>query len=498
MSEEPHARKRLRTVIIGAGMAGVLAGIKLASRGDTDFVIYEKGPGVGGTWRENSYPGIACDTPAHSYTYSFAHNPDWSAYYAPGPEIRAYFEEVTQRFGILEHIRFDSEIERCDWREGKWHIRTKDGRQDWGHVLVAATGVLHHPSVPAIPGLGDFERPWFHSARWDHSVAVDGKRVGVIGNGSTGVQIVSALAERSARLVHFQRSPQWIMPCPDTRYSDEERAAFRAEPAKIEQVRSGPEAEARRARFTAAIIDAGSPELAEIQAIVERNLEDSIRDPDLREKLRPNYRAACKRLVFSAHYYNAVQQPAVFLENGAIERVEPTGLRMKDGTFHELDVLVLATGFKVDQFVRPMTIHGENGIDLETMWAKGPRAHYAVTVPHFPNMCLLNGPTGPVGNFSLIDIAERQWAYFDQLLDEVRAGRCLGIAPGMAALETYEAARNEAAKRTVFASGCSSWYLNAEGIPQVWPWSYAHFLEVMAHPRLQDFERVAPATSPVS
>lgn len=493
MSEIPYDARspgeggRLRAIIIGAGMAGILAGIKLQQRGDTDFTIYEKGDSIGGTWRENTYPGLSCDTPAHSYAYSFALNPDWSAFYAPGPEIKAYFETVAQRYAIVPHIRFDTEIASADWDGDRWVIRTKDGRTDWGHVLIAATGVLHHPRMPDIPGLSDFAGASFHSARWDHAVAVDGKRVGVIGTGSTGVQIVSALARRAARLVHFQRSAQWIMPCPDKAYSEDERRAFREQPSLMAEVRDGPEAAARRARFTAAIIDADSPQLAEIQAIVERNLEESIGDPVLREKLRPSYRAACKRLIFSPSYYQAVQEPAVFLEDQAIERIEPSGVRMRDGTLHQLDVLVLATGFKVDQFVRPIRIRGEGGLDLDDFWRERPRAYYAVTIPHFPNLLLLNGPTGPVGNFSLIDIAEHQWRYFEQLVDLLRDGSCTSFSPSDAALADYETRRTERARKTVFASGCRSWYLDAEGTPQVWPWSWDYFTEVMTAPRLEDY-----------
>jgi cation diffusion facilitator CzcD-associated flavoprotein CzcO len=482
--------KGLRYIIIGAGMAGLLAAIRLKQRGENNFAIYEKGESVGGTWRENSYPGIACDTPAHSYTYSFAYNPDWSRYYAPGPEIREYFQATAERYDVLGHVHFSAEVESCVWGDGQWHIRTRDGAVDRGHVLVAATGVLHHPMVPAIPGLEEFDRPWFHSARWNHAVPLDGKRIGVIGNGSTGVQIVSALARRAGKLIHFQRTAQWIMPCNDVAYSEEERRSFREDRAKIDEVREGPEAAARRARFTSAIVDVDSPELAEIQQIVEKNLEDSVPDPILKEKLRPDYRAACKRMIFSATYYDAIQQPTAYLENGAIERVEPTGIRMKDGTFHELDLLVLATGFKVDQFVRPTTVIGEGGRNLDDLWAEKPRAYYAVTVPGFPNMCLLNGPTGPVGNFSLIDIAEKQWDYFDQLIDLVREGKAAGIAPTRQALETYEAKRGQAAKNTVFASGCRSWYLDAKGEPQVWPWSWAHFVEVMNKPALGDYEMI--------
>jgi cation diffusion facilitator CzcD-associated flavoprotein CzcO len=480
--------RQLRFIIIGAGMAGMLAGIRLKERGDHDFTIYEKGDGVGGTWRENHYPGLACDTPAHSYTYSFATNPEWSAFYAPGPEIQAYFENIANRYDLEKQIAFNTEIASCRFVDGRWRISTTDGREDIADVVIAATGVLHSPNVPDIPGLGDFSGPHFHSARWDHSVPLEGKRVGVIGNGSTGVQIVSAVSKVAGKLVHFQRSPQWIMPCPDLRYSEADKQGFRNDPAKIEDIRNGPEASARRARFTAAIIDMDSPELAEIQAIVERNLEDSIRDPDLRGKLRPNYRAACKRMVFSAHYYDAVQQPNVEVAVGAIARVEASGVRMIDGSFHELDVIALATGFRVDQFVRPMVVEGQGGQSLDALWVEHPRAYYAVTVPGFPNFFLLNGPTGPVGNFTLIDIAEAQWDYVDQLTDLLRAGVCDVIAPSLAALEEYEARRTKAAKRTVFASGCTSWYLDKGGVPQVWPWSYTYFKEVMAKPRLGDYD----------
>ena len=486
--------KPLRYVIIGAGMSGLLTAIKLNERGDHDFVVYEKGDKVGGTWRENHYPGLACDTPAHSYTYSFAFNPNWSSFYAPGPEIRQYFESVATRYDLHKSIVFNTEVSSCIYKDGRWHIGTKDGRTDIADVVVAASGVLHHPLVPDIPGLADFKGAWFHSARWDDSVPLDGRRIGVIGNGSTGVQIVSALSKRAQKVVHFLRSPQWIMPCVNPQYTPEQQQAFNADPAKIEEVRSGPEAAARRARFTSAIIDVDSPELAEIQAIVEKHLEESIKDPVLREKLRPTYRAACKRLVFSPDYYKAVQEPTVAVETSGIERVEANGIRLKDGSFHELDVLALATGFKVDQFVRPMVVQGRDGAQLDEFWTEHPRAYYAVTVPKFPNFFLLNGPTGPVGNFSLIDISEHQWAYVDKLLDEVRSGRCVGVEPTLAALEDYEVRRTEAAKKTVFASGCKSWYLDASGVPLVWPWSYAYFVEVMAAPKLSDYE-LLPATA---
>lgn len=479
--------KRLRFVIIGAGMAGLLAGIRLQEKND-DFIIYEKGDKVGGTWRENRYPGLTCDVPAHAYTYSFAPNPEWSQFYAPGPEIQHYFERVTDIYDIREHIRFGVEAVACRYSEGRWHITLSDGTTDVADVVIAATGVLHHVRTPDIPGLESFAGDCFHSARWDDSIPLDGRRIGVIGNGSTGVQIVSALSTRADRIVHFQRSPQWIMPVQNFIYSETERHAFRSDTSNIDAIRFGDDYWTGIRRFNAAIIDADSPEMAEIEAIVLRNLEENVADPALREKLRPSYRAACKRLIYSPDYYHAVQRPGVFVETGAIKRVEAEGVRMSDGTFHPLDLLVLATGFRADRFVRPMKVIGRNGADLDIAWAERPTAYYAISIPDFPNLFLLNGPTAPVGNFSLIDIAERQWAYIEQLIDPLRQGRYSAIAASHEALADYEHRRITAARKTIFASGCTSWYLDAQGVPQTWPWSYDRFAEAMTAPDLDDFE----------
>ncbi|GLV31044.1 putative monooxygenase [Sphingobium sp. TomTYG75] len=486
--EMETGHRRLSFAIIGAGMAGLLAGIRLDQKGDADFTIYEKGDTVGGTWRENRYPGLTCDVPAHAYTYSFAPNPEWTQFFSPGPEIQHYFERIADDYRLRDRIRFNSEVTDCRYVDGRWHIETSDGCKDIVDVIIAATGVLHHPNIPAIPGLEDFGGDSFHSARWDDSVALDGRRIGVIGNGSTGVQIVSALSTRASTLVHFQRSPQWIMPVQNFIYSETDRHAFRSDVSRIDAIRFGEEYWAGIRRFNKAIIEVDSPEMAEIEGVVLRNLEDNIQDPVLREKLRPDYRAACKRLIYSPDYYEAVQRPGVIVETGAIERVEVTGVRMKDGTLHELDVLVLATGFKTDRFVRPIQVIGRGGNNLDDAWALRPTAYYAITVPDFPNLFLLNGPTAPVGNFSLIDIAERQWDYIDQLLDLLRDGTCSAIAAKPEAMADYEERRIAAAKRTIFGSGCTSWYLDAQGVPQTWPWSYDHFAQSMAAPRMEDFE----------
>lgn len=490
MNASTHTPRRLRIAIIGTGMAGILAAIRLHESGRHHVTVYEKADRVGGTWRENTYPGLNCDVPAHAYTYSFAPNPDWSSFLAPGPEIRNYFEDVVDRHGIRSLIRFNQEVTSCVYRDGRWRIETVHGLKDQADVVIAATGVLHHPNQPQIEGLERFAGDSFHSARWDHSVPLDGRRIGIIGSGSTGVQIVSALAGRASRVTHIQRSPQWIMPMPNDPYTDEQRAAFRENPALIDQIRYGESYTSMVRRFTEAIIDHESPQMAEIEAVVRNNLEQSIGDPVLRERLRPNYRAACKRLIYSPDYYQMVQRPDVDVVVGGIAHIEPEGVRMQDGSLHALDVLVLATGFQAHRFMRPMTVQGRDGADLDAFWATHPAAYLGISMPEFPNFFMINGPTGPVGNFSLIDIAERQWGYVEQLIGALASGRCREISVSADTMTDYEQRRIAAAKKTIFASGCSSWYLDADGMPSSWPWSYDAFAEQTAAARFEQFDLV--------
>lgn len=485
-------RRKLRYAVIGAGMAGILAGIKLKQGGE-QFTIYEKADRIGGTWRENRYPGLTCDVPAHAYTYSFEPWAEWDAYYSTGAQIQAYFEQVVDKYGLRPSIRFGHEVTSAIYDDSKaiWTLTFGNGETSEVDVVIAASGVLHHPKLPEIPGLDNFKGPAFHTARWDDSAPIDGARVGLIGCGSTGIQIVTAINDRVEKLVHFQRSPQWVMPVPQFPYTDEDRAAFRKDPALMDAIRYNEEYIGAIKRFTDGITDMDGPQMQAIEDACLQNLENSIRDPELKEKLRPDYRAACKRLIYSWNYYDAVQQPSVHVETGSIERIEPTGVRMKDGTFHELDTLVLATGFRADRFIRPAVVKGESGVCLDDFWEVRPRAHYAMTMPGFPNFFMLNGPTGPVGNFSLIDIAERQWDYIDQLLGELRAGRARAVAPRVEAFDDYEARRIAAARTTIFGSGCNSWYLDSEGVPASWPWSYDAFAEAMANPVLAEYELAA-------
>ena len=479
----------LRFAIIGAGMAGILCAIKLREAGFDDFTIHEKADRLGGTWRENTYPGIACDVPSHLYSYSFEPNPEWSHRFSPGAEIQAYFEGVAERYGVAGRIRYGEEVSRCAFERGRWRLETKRGRRDEADVVIAATGVLHHPNLPDIPGLDRFAGALFHSARWDHGVRLDGRRIGIVGTGSTAVQIVSALVDRVAKLSLFQRTAQWIMPQENPAYSEAEKAEFREHPQTMRRLHEDLSRMFAQG-FSNAVVDASSPQMKLIEDACRANLESGVRDPRLRERLRPSYRAACKRLIVSPDFYQAIQKPNAELVTEGIERVLPGGVRTRDGRLHELDVLVLATGFRADRFVRPMQVIGQAGRTLDARWSQRPDAYLSVSVPGFPNFFMLNGPNGPVGNFSLIEVAELQMAYILQLVRLLRSGRCRELCPTEEATARFEAEREEAAKRTVWITGCRSWYLDDRGIPAVWPWTFDRFREEMARPKLEAWAQV--------
>jgi len=483
----PETTDDRRVIVIGAGMAGILAAITLQEAGFDDVIIYEKADRLGGTWRENTYPGLACDVPSHFYSYSFALNPEWSHRFSPGPEILAYFEDVARRYGVDGRIHYRKEVRRCAFEKGRWRIETTDGSTDEADFVIAATGVLHHPAYPDIEGLDTFGGAWFHSARWDHDVTLAGKRVGVVGTGSSAIQIVSALVDQVGELRLFQRTPQWIAPAANPAYSEEEKATFRQDPAAMEAIRE----ETSRAitdGFANVLVDADSPMLQAIHDACVANLETSVRDPELRERLRPRYRAACKRLVMSDGFYEAIQRPNATLVTESIERIEKAGVRTHDGRLHELDVLVLATGFHVDWFVRPMAVLGRDGVALDEVWAAGPFAYMAISVPDFPNFFMLNGPNGPVGNFSLIEVAEMQIGYIMQLVEAVRSGACDELSASRQAMARFDAERRMAAAKTIWNSGCKSWYLDATGLPTAWPWTFDRFRDEMRRPRFDDFD----------
>ena len=473
-------------IVIGAGVAGIAAAIRFAEQGYRKVRIYEKASELGGTWRENTYPGIACDVPSHLYNFSFAINPEWENMFSPGADILAYLKQVARDFGVEEIINYNHEVASCKLVDGRWHVELTNGKSDIADIVIPATGVLHHPAYPDIPGLDDFEGTSFHTARWDHSVDLAGKRVAIIGTGSTAAQVVSSIVSEVGELKVFQRTPQWVIPVPNEPIPEEKKAKFRADPEALKahyQKLSDKGIEL----FSDAVVDADAEQLGVLTQLCEAHLA-TVNPPELREKLRPDYRVGCKRLVVSSDFYSAIQQPNAHLVTEGIDRIEPNGIRTDDGVVHEIDILVLATGFRVDAFTRPMKVVGRGGADLDEVWAKRPGAYLSVSIPDFPNFFLLNGPNGPVGNINLIQVAEFEIGYILKLIEPLRQGQVDQISASSDALKRFDTARLERAGRTVWATGCNSWYLDDRGIPLVWPWSFKRFEEAMQQPDFADYE----------
>ncbi len=477
-----------RVAIIGAGMSGILSAIKFQEAGITDFTVYEKAGRLGGTWRENTYPGLCCDVPSHMYRYTFEPNPDWSHRFSPGAEIQAYFEKVAAKYGVEERIAYNTEITRARFKAGKWHLESGGEEIDVVDIILSAAGVLHHPVYPNIEGVDDFAGAVFHSARWDHDVPLANRRIGIIGTGSTAVQITADLVDKVAHLSLFQRTAQWVFPQENPAYTDEEKEQFRQRPEVMDQMQVSM---TRRFAdtFGEAVIGAEEP-MRQIEIACQANL-DKVRDPELKAKLTPDYQAACKRLIVSDDFYDAIQKPNAELVTEGIERVEAGGVRTVDGRLHELDVLVLATGFDGHSFMRPMDLTGRNGVELSQFWAEATPAHRSVSLPDFPNFFMLVGPNSPIGNFSLIDISEKQLAYIMQLIDLWRRGEANEISAKRAAMDEFNGAIKAAMKDTVWVTGCQSWYLDKNGNPAMWPFPYDKFCADMVAPNLDEYDLVS-------
>ena len=478
-------KRSLTIAIVGAGMSGLCMAAKLQDAGIESYTVFESADDVGGTWRDNTYPGLNCDVPSRFYSYSFRPNPDWSRLLSPGGEIHDYFRQFAEERGIRSHIRFGTEVTAARFEDGRWLVTTASGEEVFD-VVVTATGVLRVPRYPDIPGVDTFAGPTFHSARWDHSVSLSDKRIGLIGTGSTGVQITAELGGNVRALKIFQRTAQWVFPMPNPRYARRTKAALRHWP-----VLNGAGYRFWQAFFErglAPAVVAPGWQRRMVAALCRWNLRLSVRDPELRRRLTPDHHAMCKRLAMSGHYYQAIQKPGVEVVTAPIEGVEPHGVVTADGTLHELDVLVLATGFDAHAYVRPIDLVGENGLTLEEAWADGPQAYRSVAVPGFPNLFMLVGPHSPIGNQSLVMIAETQADYAMWWINEIREGRVVSAAPTEAATKDYNEQMKAAMPQTVWVTGCKSWYLGKDGLPELFPWAPHRHRELLRMPDLADFD----------
>jgi cation diffusion facilitator CzcD-associated flavoprotein CzcO len=470
-------------VIIGAGMSGICLAVVLQQAGITDITIFEKAADLGGTWRDNTYPGLACDVPSRAYQFTFAKKADWTKLFSPGAEIHAYFRSVADRYGVTARIRYNTEVTRAEFRDNRW-IVTAGHDEISCDFLIAATGILHHPRYPHIDGLDDFGGPVFHSARWDHSAVTTGKRVAVIGTGSTGVQIVCGLASTAGHLSMFQRHAQWILPLKNKDYRPLTKRIYASSD------RLGTMAykwyRGQLGFFAKALIKPGWRRNF-ITRMCEKNLAE-IPDPALRQRLTPDFLPMCKRLIVSSEFYDAMQRPNVELVTEGIDHVEADAIVTTDGVRHEVDVIALATGFDTHAFVRPTQVIGRDGVTLDETWRDGPFAHLTVAVPGFPNYFMMIGPHSPVGNFSLTAIAEAQAGYIRDWIVRWRRGDFDAVAPTAAATATFNQEMRAAMPDTIWTSGCDSWYLGKDGLPELWPWTPDEHRLRLAEIRIDDYD----------
>ena len=466
-------------LIIGAGATGMLAMIRLREAGIKDVRIVEKANRVGGTWRENTYPGVACDIPSHHYCYSFE-PARWKYQCATGPELQEYMEYVGLKYGVTDEVDFQTTVTSTVYDDdtGKWTVRTDKGDTHVVDFVIAATGILHHPKYPDIPGLDEFAGETWHTARWQHDVDLTDKKIGVIGTGSTAHQVIPELVNAGHDVSVFQRTPQWVFPFPNLPFPEWLRRRWERKPSRMRIWKSFYKNFIEQFFVKATV---GRP----VQNWIFRNvtktyLRLSIRDKELREKLTPDYGVGCKRIVVNFTFYPAIQKPNAHLVTEGIERIEPGGVRLRTGELVELDALVLATGFYNFNYTRPMEMVGRNGHTIEDSWGEGRyRSARAVLLPHFPNFFLMLGPGTPIGNNSVIGMSEVQIEYVLQLIDLWRKGHADEIEPTPEAVEAFTHYLKAGIGNTVWNGGCQSWYQDADGLPIVFPYSWAEFVRSM-------------------
>ncbi|MBV2356922.1 NAD(P)/FAD-dependent oxidoreductase [Streptomyces sp. J2-1] len=489
--------EHVRVAIVGSGFAGLGAAARLRREGITDFVVLERGDGVGGTWRDNTYPGCACDVPSHLYSFSFAPNPEWPRTFSGQEHIRAYLEHVTDRFGIRPHLRPRTEAELMSWDGDalRWTIETSRGGYT-ADVVVSATGALSDPRTPDVPGLGTFPGPVFHTARWDHGAELDGKRVAVIGTGASAIQIVPELQRRAAHVTLFQRTPPWVLPRTDRAVTGPERLLHRALPLTA-RARRGFLWGIRELQVQA--FTRHPEQLGLVEAVARRHLARSIRDPELRAVLTPNYRIGCKRILLSNTYYPALAQPNVDVVAAGLSEVRGATPVAADGTGAEVDAIVFGTGFHVTDMPIAERVIGADGRTLAEAWKGGMRSLRGASATGFPNWMTIVGPNTGLGNSSMILMIESQLNYladFLRQLDTLGGRTALDARP--AAVDAWNERVQQRMRRTVWnTGGCTSWYFDASGRnTTVWPGTTTEFRRATRRVDLAEYEVLRGPVTP--
>lgn len=449
--------------IIGAGFAGIGMGIQLKKAGIHSFTIFERAEEIGGTWRDNTYPGAACDVPSHVYSFSFEPNPNWSRTFAESGEIQDYLLAVVEKWGLRSHMRFGVEIveARFDETDGAWTLTTSDDESVRARVVVSGVGGLVDPAPPDIKGIESFRGEIFHTARWNHEYDLTGKKVAVIGTGASAVQVVPSIAPQVEKLCVFQRTPAWVMPKRDKRYSEQARRLFARFPFVL-----------RASRFVKYwLSELVGPmvflDAKRLSAIAEKgsmmHLRAQVRDPELRRKLTPDFQFGCKRILISDDYWAAFERENVELVTDAIEEVRADGIETRDGTLHEVDAIILAIGFALGLASAPFPVVGRGGKTLDEVWSKGAVAYKGMTVSGFPNWFIMMGPnTGP-GHTSVLVYTEAQISHALQAIRKIKREGLRYADVRQDVQDRYNAGIQGRMKHMVWSTGCNSWYLSDDG-----------------------------------
>lgn len=456
--------------IVGSGFSGLGAAVKLDEAGHRDFVVLERGNDVGGTWRDNTYPGAACDVPSHLYSYSFALNPDWTRSFSSQWDIQEYIRGVARRAGVLDRHIFGCEVKTAAWdpEHNLWHLSTSRGTMT-AAMLIGAFGALAEPLLPEIPGIDGFEGELFHSAQWNHDADLTGKRVAVIGTGASGIQIVPAIADSVARIDVYQRTAPWLLPRFDRPFTRLERWAFRRVPGVLWLARAG----IYFARETQVVGLAKNPRLMKLFELISRaKIRAEIKDPDLRRKVTPNFRIGCKRMLIANDWYPTLDREHVELITEGIKEIDGRRIVAQDGTAREVDALIVATGFHVTDSPMFDTVCGVDGRSLSQTFAdKGMRAYKGTTIAGFPNAFFLVGPNTGLGHTSMVYMIESQLNY---VVHAVTTMKRLGITRIDVRQDVQDAYNDELQRKLAgsvwMTGGCASWYLDAHGNnTTLWP-----------------------------
>ncbi|MCD9198212.1 flavin-containing monooxygenase [Aeromicrobium wangtongii] len=456
--------------IIGSGFGALSVAIELRRAGHTDLRLWERAHAIGGVWRDNTYPGAACDVPSPLYSFSYEPYAGWSHRYAGQPQILRYLQRTADKYGITPLVQFGHDVVSAHFDEdaASWTVRFADGREQVVDILVSAVGQLSQPALPSIPGVDTFEGQAFHSARWRHDVDLTGKRVAVVGTGGSAIQFIPHVAEQAAHLTVFQRTPSYILPKPDQRIGSIYRAALRRVPGALRGERAGWWTFGEQ--FSRGLDD-DSKVGKVISATALKHLAVKVKDPELRAKLTPDYPVGCKRILFANTYYPAITRPNVHLVADGIASVTPTGVVTDAGTAHDVDVIIYATGFDSQEFLESIDITGVAGQKLAEQWVDGARAYLGIYVPNFPNLFLSYGPNTNLGGGSIVYMLEAQARHIRQAVDRLVAGSYRTVEVTRDAEETYDREVQSKLSHSVWAH-CNSWYRHASGrITSNWPGS---------------------------